>query len=572
MTAHSQQQQQQQQRNRITVVDTTTATTTATPPPPPPMLILVGRPGIGKSTTVHCLARELGFQTHEWTESSSSSSITTMNDDNNNNPMNSFQQFLQSCASDLKPLPLLSSSSSSLPRHPVKRGTTHSTTPRATTAPSKKLILLDELPYTHTSDAQWRLRHMITTHITTSSHQHRGRQGVGVPTILIVSDTTDGPASQLERFIDSATLSDPQCCRTMTIQAPTRVKFRHALQRIVVREAVIGSSDDDYYDTEEFYERCRGDLRYAITTLQCELIGNGNNNVTTNHHRRNNTGGNRRHRQSRPTLPVVANTTITTTTTTTASRMDSKLAPFHALGKLLYAKRRPRPNHPITTTPTTTQHSSLLPPLEFCPDAVMQQTDMELPDILYFLSYHSVDFFSDINDLSSALTYFSDTNLLYDTFHGGTSSSNSTTLQHVATSMAGRVVAHTNRHPAPSKFRSLNAPKVYDMIRKRRGNQDRIEALSHASWCMDYHSPTNAARLVGRISARTMAMDWLPYRKMILPHHHVSTVQWDSMFGGNGPAVSPGSLDVEDLEMWKEQEEILKADDIIEENGDEDGW
>ena len=358
----------------------------------------------------------------------------------------------------------------------------------------------------------------------------------------------------------------------MTIQAPTRVKFRHALQRIVVREAVVGtlpSDDDDYYDTEEFYERCRGDLRYAITTLQCELIGNDNNNVTTNHHRRNNTGGNRRHRQSRPTHPVVANTTITTTTTTTASRMDSKLAPFHALGKLLYAKRRPRPNHPITTT---TQHSSLLPPLEFCPDAVMQQTDMELPDILYFLSYHSVDFFSDINDLSSALTYFSDTNLLYDTFHGGTSSSNSTTLQHVATSMAGRVVAHTNRHPAPSKFRSLNAPKVYDMIRKRRGNQDRIEALSHASWCMDHHRPTNAARLVGRISARTMAMDWLPYRKMILPHHHVSTVQWDSMFGGNGPAVSPGSLDVEDLEMWKEQEEILKADDIIEENGDEDGW
>ncbi len=534
MTAHY-----QQQHRRTVTTTTTTATTTAAvphlPPPPPPMLILVGRPGIGKSTTVTCLARELGFDTYEWTEPSS------MND----NPIDSFQQFLQQCASDLTPL-------TPPPRRQKVggRGETHHTR-----APPK-LILLEELPYTHTSDAQLRLRHVIGTHMIHQSNHP-------VPTILILSDTVDGPSAQsvvLERgILDATTLHE---VKIMTIHAPTRVKFRHAMQRLIER---VGAVVRPYYDTEEFYERCRGDVRCAITTLQWELIGDAA--AVTHHHNGSGSGENRR--LGRPTPPA------TTRTTTT---MDSKLAPFHALGKLLHAKRQK--NHRPTIT-TTTHPLSPPPPLDFCPDAVTQQTDMELPDILYFLSYHSVDFFTDINDLSTALTYFSDTSLLCDTFHGSNTGTTTMTLQNVAAAMAGRVVAHTNRHAAPSVFRSLSAPKVYDMIRKRRGNQDRIEALSHASWRMDYSRNATAQQqqLVGRISARTMAMDWLPYLKTINPHHHVSTAQWDSMFRGGGTAESHavgtttvGSLDVEDLEMWKEQEEILKADDIVEDIGDDDGW
>ena len=173
-------------------------------------------------------------------------------------------------------------------------------------------------------------------------------------------------------------------------------------------------------------------------------------------------------------------------------------------------------------------------PLTFDPDVVIQQTDMELGDILYFLSYHSVDFFTDVDDLCTAMTYFSDTSTLC----GGTSGLSSSSLTSVATSMAGRVVAHANKHPAPHVFRSLSAPKVYDMIRKRRGNQDRMEEYSQRIWLQEN---VRNAKIGGHINSRTFGMDLLPYIRTILPSHHISTSYLESMFGNNSTNATAAS-------------------------------
>ena len=74
----------------------------------PPMLILVGSPGIGKSTTIRCLANELEFELSEWTDSFTTSSSGSGYGNNKNiqlsNALDSFDKFLQQCGSVILPL------------------------------------------------------------------------------------------------------------------------------------------------------------------------------------------------------------------------------------------------------------------------------------------------------------------------------------------------------------------------------------------------------------------------------------------------------------------------------------
>ena len=519
--------------------------------PPPPMLILVGSPGIGKSTCIRCLAVELELEISEWTESSSNyeginSKYT--------NPIDSFEQFLQQCGSDITPLTMMQVSHNS--NQPTTIRNSHNCI-------NNKVIVIDELPHTHSTDAQIRLQQIITAHI-------RRRPNGEVPTVFIYSDAPEGKVRNvdLERYINPQTLYEPSLCQIIAINPPTKPKFRQVMQKIVVSERATTIKHNRSYRfpstntyIDELYERCNGDVRFAITTLQFEMIGDGmlrrndNNNVKNN-------------------LARSSRCAMSSNRTTTGNR-DSKLSPFHALGKLLYAKREALPSFNIALNGQL--------PLSFDPDVVIQQTDMELGDILYFLSYHSVDFFSDVDDLCTAMTYFSDTSTLcggHSNTSGMSSSlSSSSSLTSVATSIAGRVVAHANKHPTPYVFRSLSAPKVYDMIRKRRGNQDRIEEYSQRIWLQEN---VRNAKIGGHVNSRTFGMDLLPYIRTILPKHHISTSYLESMFGSNSMnrttmssaayQVTAANQDVEAMELWKEQEEILKDDDIVEDIDDEDGW
>jgi hypothetical protein len=78
---------------------------------------------------------------------------------------------------------------------------------------------------------------------------------------------------------------------------------------------------------------------------------------------------------------------------------DVKLSTFHALGKLLYAKRKEENGKTV---------------LAFNPDDTLERSDMGVRNSLRFLEYHSVDFFTDSADLSSAFDLYSDAASLLD--------------------------------------------------------------------------------------------------------------------------------------------------------------
>jgi cell cycle checkpoint protein len=499
---------------------------------PPPMLILVGSPGIGKSAAVKCLAAEVEIELMEWTEgmvttgnltsSRSEEQFTTRTGIGVHSPLNAFEQYLKQCGSDLQPLmtlsqvPLPGESKSS-------RKVLH------------KLLLIDELPYTHTPDAQRALQSIFTHHVQRRS----------IPTIFIHSDAPEGKArtEDLQRYLHPQVFmphpSTGPWCHIIAMHPPTKIKFRKVIQGIMLSEATsIASAKSSYVD--ELQERCGGDLRFAISTLQLEMIGDAFAAV----HLAN---GSQNHQRLQP--------------------RDSKLSAFHALGKLLYAKR---------LSNKTSSATCERPPLELGPDSVMRQNDMELGNILHFLSFHCVDFYTDVQEVDTAMSYFSDVATLCDHAVAFGSSATSSSLTDVASAMSCRIVAHTNTHPAPFSFRPLGAPKVYDVLRKRQCNQERIRCR-----CYQYYSSAGGRTMDHHVNDRIFAVDMMPFLQAIIPSHEWSAstfldshFQNSTMTTRHNPCASYDNQESnEDMELWKEQLEILKEDDIVEDIDDgDDGW
>ena len=77
------------------------------------------------------------------------------------------------------------------------------------------------------------------------------------------------------------------------------------------------------------------------------------------------------------------------------------LQPFHAVARLLYAKRVEK------TTPDET-----LPPLEFDPEHVVEMSGMSSSKCLDFVHRNYAGFYNDVTDASETLSYFSDADVL----------------------------------------------------------------------------------------------------------------------------------------------------------------
>jgi cell cycle checkpoint protein len=336
------------------------------------LLILVGSPGIGKSTMIKVLANELGLVICSWNESvaprdnagafaGGSNSLLSIDQ---TSPLDSFQEFLQQTGAGFSSLTLSSSD--------PKRQQFAKSTGNNSTNNNKSLILLEDWPNLHGPDMELRFRTLMANHLQQRSH--------GVPTVLIFSDVSEGKhrPDDLERLVAPAQLysytnssssasqsSSASGVQIMTIHKVTKPKMKKVLQAIATSHGCDGEVPLNFW--EQVHDQSSGDLRHAILSLQLELSG-------------------------RTCLPKANNNMQ-------HKERDTKLSTFHALGKLLYAKRK------ITPESNT---------LAFDPEGTMERSDMGLSGSLGFLEYHSVDFFTDIIELSSAMQHFSDAALLLD--------------------------------------------------------------------------------------------------------------------------------------------------------------
>jgi DNA polymerase III delta prime subunit len=575
------------------------------------LLVLVGSPGIGKSSMIHCLAAASsgGFHVLEWTESfmTRTNHETTWHQQQYQNggfmaveqpsPLYSFEAFLQQAAVGYSPLTLQTSSSSqqhpalSQPQHKQpKRPFSFLSQPQRRMAPSnnnnsnsnnntsglpKSVILLDELPHCHDDEAQRKFRHLLTNHIEHSV----------LPVILIFSNVLEGKhkPEDLEQLIEARVLYAPQLTTILQIHAATKVRLKKCLQHICQQEGIPTTSNSSkqklQYDLyQDLHFRSGGDVRFAITTLQYEYACHHNPLNNSDNHNKHGASATKKKKSN-----AAKTTTCAITNESSSSERDQKLSMFHALGKLLYAKREPQNSslvssirhHPTASSGDARDH---LPPLTFDPEGVVEHCGIEVAGALSFLGYHSLDFYTDVEELSQAWDLFSDATYWLDrpTMDGGwyrslsSSTASSAFPVGYASSLAGRAVACTNLHPAPHKFRQFSAPPVFEVLRKRRDNtsqirhfQSRFDMLTMITTTSDSYNHSHAVSGLSHCHPNEFATD-LAYVRMILPPEVVTASQLQSHFNSL-PALQRRQQEEQETAaaLLQEQEEVLRDDDIM---------
>jgi len=365
-------------------------------PDRPSLLILVGSPGIGKSTLAQVVIKERNQKVVSWNEpfcfwmQDVRGATTTVS------PMESFCRFMESIRSPQTSLHLDDTSS---------RGMREADTVNS-------VVLLDSLPYAHTDDSKARLRQVLSTHAMASS----------TPTILILSDVVEGKASQsLPDLVDPHLISRG-LVRTLHINPPTRDRFDKAIKRIA-RLANVASNNGDM---SNLYDMSGGDIRSALLTLQLCRAESGSCKIDM--------------------------------------KNDIKLSLFHALGKLLYAKRlETAPPNPFPIS----RWNETRNPLDFEPETVLESIDDETA--LNFVNYHSASFFNDISELSEAMDMLSCASMLV---HGRLRPGR-TGLSHTnaSQSLIGRAVAFSNTNMAKRRFRQFSSPLCFQLWSHRAANQ-----------------------------------------------------------------------------------------------------
>lgn len=476
------------------------------------LLILVGRPGIGKSTMMRVLAAEAHMQILEWNDSYSAYShqIESLT------PLNSFAQFLQQGSVGFTSLDVLQESSfsalaASLSSSPTNSQQSERPSADPNTTSRGGLILLEELPHLHNTESQERFCDLLTHHV---QHSH-------VPMVWIYSEGPEGQhkPADLERHIRPDILY--RHAKILQINPITTTKVKQCLERIAKAQG------NSFQVTKAFCERLQlqsgGDIRYAINALQFDqsLCRNNNNSNTAVKHPKGKKRGSKK--------------TAAPEATSTEHIRDTQYTAFHALGKLLYAKREN--TTALSNVCSNTQDTEERPPLNFVPEQVLEQCDMDLGHALTYLEFHCADFFTDVEELSTALDLYSDASYLLEQTTNFSYQRRHRQHQHTTTvscpifpegyvsSLTGRAVAHANRNPAPSRFRSLQAPKVLEIRRKRNDNayhlerlQHRLSILSMATVSGNNSSHRNIVSSAAQSSLPSFVMDQLPFMRTIVPH------------------------------------------------------
>ncbi|KAL3810996.1 hypothetical protein ACHAXA_006548 [Cyclostephanos tholiformis] len=346
-------------------------------------------------------------------------------------------------------------------------------------------------------------------------------QRTQVPTIFIFSDVNEGKhrPEDLERLLPPHVLYSPSV-RILQINTSTKSQMKRCLQYIAKAEGLERDLTADFY--EEMHLSSGGDVRHAIFAMQFRYSCHARSSMigasgTRSRHLNANDNGE-------------------------GAKKDIRLSAFHALGKLLYAKRKQRqptsravawdsyddePPSRVTAFTPPARPLSLWDdgrgPLEFVPEEVLSHTDMDIYSAISFLFFHSPDFFTDITELSLSYDLMSDSATFVHQLFDGRQRGDGPFPMDYAASISGRAVARANVHPAPSKFRQFSAPRMFGVMKKRCENESKIEHLRRRLSAVgrsggggaDSLAKTSIRDNIG--SANQFVTESLPYFRIVIP-------------------------------------------------------
>ena len=205
---------------------------------------------------------------------------------------------------------------------------------------------------------------------------------ISTPTVLIFSSISEGASSSnttmdLQKLLHLDDSSIMSFIKIINCNGVTKAKMKVCLTNIAQKER--RTINDALF--ESIWMTASGDIRSAIHTLQFHCYS------------------------------------VSTTATQQQHDKDVRLTSFHALGKILYAKRQATNNNEnnndwLNHKRLSSMPARLLmdtrPPLDFDPEKVLNENDLGPEGSIFFLSFHAVDFFEEVLELCDAMETFSD--------------------------------------------------------------------------------------------------------------------------------------------------------------------
>ncbi|CBJ49197.1 conserved unknown protein [Ectocarpus siliculosus] len=375
----------------------------------------------------------------------------------------------------------------------------------------RRVVLIEELPEVYGEEKKARLRSLMAECARSSPS----------PVIICWSQASESASyqSRLEQVLSRETLRMPGVQIT-TCNPINATLLRQHLKGVLALEGV---SDPKGTLVQSAITTCAGlcrdrascrtllsgptgDIRHALLNLQMSVGGRGGSGSTAAAAAvgRSNGGRGRAKRSGAAADAVAAvggvggrkkrgaGVSKSCAAAGGTGQRDTFLTQFHALGKLLYAKRVPPDSDGAGGWPTAgggggDGGGEGRGPLAFVPEDVLSQGGMELDWALAFLQYHCVDFYTDESELSQGLGYFSDADMfasrMFDSSRGYDGGGEQAVFpQRYAESIASRATAVSNRHPAKSRMRAFGAPKSFEMRRSRKEASGALRRFVGDAW------------------------------------------------------------------------------------------
>ncbi|KAL6520808.1 hypothetical protein OROHE_016989 [Orobanche hederae] len=391
------------------------------------VILVSGPAGVGKSATIHAIARHLGVEVREWSTPTPTIWKEHLHNSNSGIQYMSKLDEFESFVERIRKYGLVSSSLTSVYPLPI-------------------ILLVDDLPVVNGKVSYGRLQKCL----------HLLLQSVGLPTAILLSDCGRSESTEHNsRYWEELQLAlqNAGACK-VTFNTVTANSIKRVLKKIC-REEKFEASDEhiDY-----IAKASGGDIRHAITSLQY---------VSLKPHPM--------HFSSVPKWALAYPDERENWSShfddgvSLSFGKDATLSLFHALGKFLHNKRE------IRSLVTSDRNAILLNeklvrcPLKMdSPESVLSQAHGQARLIADFLHENVLDFVSEeaIDDACVIGRYLSDTDLFLAPSNGALSRNFEVGnfKQSIAASVAVRGVLFGNSYPVSSRWHAIRRPMLWQWL------------------------------------------------------------------------------------------------------------
>lgn len=420
------------------------------------VLLLVGPTGVGKTTTLHVVARQLNVEVVEWINPLADASVDLSR--------SSFYEDF-SCQDGFK-----ESHMSKFAEFLIRTNRYPSLSIFGNETFRSKLLLVKDFPNAVLKDPK-------KFHEILNNHRKRGAG----PLVFVINDNYSsncgGEKLLFPPDIQSSLHIDVIRFNPIATTSMTKVLSRIAANESRLSPAAIRVPSAELID--QIVDVSGGDIRSAINSLQFHCLNNAKVDSAKIRPASLPTKNSRK-RLHTSSAKSISKSAVSSNDEASIGVCDKNLTLFRALGKILHCKREERNNVEDSVALPNSLAVYRRDALAVVPEEVIEKSQISPDAFTAFLHQNFLDFYTDLNDIAAASEYLSDSDYLTRDW------SSRSVLNQYSSSVAVRSVLFCNSSRATASstgcsaglgWKPLYKPDWFGAIKKCRDNRESVQSL-----------------------------------------------------------------------------------------------